>query len=616
MCGICGELRFDLTSPDLAVIDRMSESLARRGPDHMGTYADGPVAFGHRRLAIIDLHAHADQPMVDAELRLALVFNGTIYNYRELRVELMSMDYTFVSEGDSEVILKAYAAWGEECVQRFYGMFAFAIWDMRRASLFLARDRFGIKPLYLSQDGDRLRFASSLPALLAGGGVDTRLDPVALHHHFMLHTVVPAPRTILTGVRKLAPACTMTVGMDGLVRQKVYWTLNATRPEEPLSEAQWLAKTREVLVRALERRRLAADVPVGVLLSGGLDSSLLVGLLADHVDDLQTFSIGFEGIPGVSVGPEKADEFEFSDLIAERFKTRHHKYLISNSEVLARLPEAVAAMTEPMMSHDVIAFYLLSERVAKEVKVVLAGQGADEVFGGYFWYPLMDAESGTPVERFGRHYFDRDNAEYREMIAPAWHVPDLPDTTDVTTELVKRELAKPQADTFLDEVWRFDVTTLIVDDPVKRVDNMPMAWGLEVRVPFLDHELVELAARMPPELKLREGGKYPLKAISRGVIPDAVIDRSKGYFPVPALKHVRGPFLELMRSILLSNACIQRGLYQRAYVDKLLANPEAHFTRIQGSKLWHLAVLEWWLQVHVDGLGRGADVGSPSICHF
>ncbi len=288
--------------------------------------------------------------MVDAALRLALVFNGTIYNYRELRAELISMGYTFVSEGDSEVILKAYAAWGEQCVQRFYGMFAFAIWDMRRSSLFLARDRFGIKPLYLTHDGDRLRFASSLSALLAGGGVDTRLDPVALHHHFMLHTVVLAPRTILTGVRKLPPACTMTVSMDGPVTQKVYWTLDATRPTEPLSEAQWLAKTREVPVRALDRHRLAADVPVGVLLSGGLDSSLLVGLLVDHVDDLLTFSIGFEGIPGVSVGAEKADEFEFSNLIVERFKTRHHKHLIPNSEVLVRLPEAVAAMIEPMMS--------------------------------------------------------------------------------------------------------------------------------------------------------------------------------------------------------------------------------------------------------------------------
>lgn len=596
MCGICGELRFDATSPDPAVIERMSESLARRGPDHAGTFADGPLAFGHRRLAIIDLSASADQPMVDAALRLALVFNGTIYNYRELRAELMAMGYAFFSEGDSEVILKAYDAWGDQCVQRFYGMFAFAVWDMRRARLFLARDRFGIKPLYLTQDGDRLRFASSLPALLAGGGVDTRLDPVALHHHFMLHTVVPAPRTMLRGVRKLPPASTLTVSIGGSMTQKVYWTLDATRLEQPRSEAEWLDATREVLVRALDRHRLAADVPVGVLLSGGLDSSLLVGLLADRVDDLLTFSIGFEGIEGISVGAEKADEFEFSDLIAAQFKTRHHKHLIPNSEVLVRLPEAVAAMTEPSMSHDVIAFYLLSERVSKEVKVVLAGQGADEVFGGYFWYPLMDAETGTPVERFGRHYFDRDHAEYLEMITPAWHVPD------VTTELVAHELGKPQADTFLDEVWRFDATTLIVDDPVKRVDNMPMAWGLEVRVPFLDHELVELAARMPPELKLKEDGKFPLKAISRGLIPDAVIDRLKGYFPVPALKHVRGPFLELMRGILQSDACIQRGLYQRAYVDKLLANPQAYFTRIQGSKLWHLALLEWWLQVHVDGL--------------
>ncbi len=586
----------------MEAIKRMSEKLARRGPDHAGTFTEGPLALGHRRLAIIDLSSSADQPMVDTALQLALVYNGTIYNYRELRRELIDMGYTFFSEGDSEVILKAYHAWGEACVQRFFGMFAFAVWDSRRASLFLARDRFGIKPLYLAQDGERLRFASSLQALLAGGGIDKTLDPVALHHHFTLHTVVPAPRTILSGVRKLPPATTLLVGIDQQIRSAVYWTLNATRPEQALSEADWLAKTREVLARAVERHRLAADVPVGVLLSGGLDSSLLVGLLADHVDDLLTFSIGFEdvkGAGGLSVGVEKADEFEFSDLIAQHFKTRHHKHLIPNSEVLARLPEAVAAMAEPMMSHDVIAFYLLSERVSKEVKVVLAGQGADEVFGGYFWYPLMDAEAGPPVERFGRHYFDRDHAEYLEMIEPAWQV------SDVTRELVAHELAKPQADSFLDEVWRFDVTTLIVDDPVKRVDNMPMAWGLEVRVPFLDHELVELAASMPPELKLKEGGKYPLKAIARGLIPDAVIDRPKGYFPVPALKHVRGPFLELMRAILQSDACIQRGLYQRAYVDKLLANPEAHFTRIQGSKLWHLALLEWWLQMHIDGVPDG-----------
>jgi asparagine synthase (glutamine-hydrolysing) len=593
MCGICGELRFDGLAPDMAAVARMSDKLARRGPDDSGTYQNGPLAFGHRRLSIIDLSGQAHQPMVDAVLQLSLVFNGTIYNYRELREELQAKGYRFFSEGDSEVILKAYHAWGDQCVTRLKGMFAFAIWDRRSNQLFLARDRFGIKPLYLNQTSHRLRFASSLPALLAGGDVDTTLDTVALHHHFTLHTVVPAPRTILNGVRKLAPASTLRLDPDGTVVEQIYWTLDATRPTQPLSETQWLAATREQLTQSVKRRLLAADVPVGVLLSGGLDSSLLVGLLADQVPDLRTFSIGFEDLGG---GAEKADEFEYSDLIAKHFHTRHQQFRISNREVMQRLPEAVAQMTEPMVSHDVIAFYLLAERVSKEVKVVMSGQGADEVFGGYFWYPKMEAASGSPLEKFSQNYFDRDHTEYLQMIAPAFQV------SDVTSTLIASELNKPQADTFLDQVWRLDATTLIVDDPVKRVDNMPMAWGLEVRTPFLDHELVQLAAHMPPELKLKEGGKFPLKAISRGLIPDAVIDRPKGYFPVPALKYVRGLFLEMMRGILTSDACVQRGLYQRAYVDKLLAQPEApeHFTRINGSKLWHLALLEWWLQVHVD----------------
>jgi len=593
MCGLCGELRFDGSVPDMAAIGRMSDALARRGPDDAGTYQNGPLALGHRRLSIIDLSSHAHQPMVDDALGLALVFNGTIYNYRALRTELLGLGYRFFSEGDSEVIVKAYHAWGADCVKRFKGMFAFCLWDQRKAELFLARDRFGIKPLYLNQTPERLRFASSLPALLAGGGVDTTLDAVALHHHFTLHTVVPAPRTVLQGVRKLPPATTMTTGPGSRVTQQVYWTLDATRAAHDLTEAQWLQATREAMAASVERRLLAADVPVGVLLSGGLDSSLLVGLLADHVPDLRTFSIGFEDVGADS---EKADEFEYSDQVAAHFNTRHHKYSIANTEVMARLPEAIAQMTEPMVSHDVIAFYLLSERVAKDVKVVMSGQCADEVFGGYFWYPKMNSTPGTPLERFSQHYFDRTHAEYAQMIAPAYQV------GDVTSELIAAELAKPQADEFLDQVWRLDVTTLLVDDPVKRVDNMPMAWGLEVRTPFLDHELVELAARMPPALKLKEGGKFPLKAISRGLIPDAVIDRPKGYFPVPALKYVRGPFLELMRGILNSDACVKRGLYQRDYVAKLLAQPEApeHFTRINGSKLWHLALLEWWLQVHID----------------
>lgn len=609
MCGICGELRFDLSAPDMTVVQRMTARLARRGPNNEGFFSDGALAFGHRRLSIIDLTSHSDQPMVDKDLNLALVFNGTIYNYKELRAELIEMGYVFFSDGDSEVILKAYHVWGENCVERFYGMFAFAIWDTRSQVLFLARDRLGIKPLYYTLDGVRLRFASTIQALLAGGGVDTTIDPVALHHHFTLHSVVPAPHTVLQGIKKLPPAHTLTFfnakisntsdreiqsslnDNSGGVALRCYWQLDATRPDQALTEQDWLAATRTVLLRAVERHRLASDVPVGILLSGGLDSSLLVGLLADHVDELNTFSIGFEAVSG-----EQADEFEYSDLVAKHFKTKHHKFSVPNAEVLKRLPDAIAEMSEPMPSYDVTAFYLLGEQVSRQVKVVLAGQGADEVFGGYFWYPRMDAASGTTLERFSQNYFDRDHAEYLEMISPKYHV------EDVTSAWVGVELKKPGADEFLDQVMRMDLTSLMVDDPVKRVDNMTMAWGLEARVPFLDHELVELAAKMPPSLKLKEGGKFPLKALARGIIPDAVIDRPKGYFPVPALKYVRGEFLERMRDILNSQACIDRGLFQRGYIDKLLAAPEAYLTRIQGSKLWHLALLEWWLQINVDSL--------------
>jgi asparagine synthase (glutamine-hydrolysing) len=597
MCGICGELRFDDRSPDLGAVDRMMGQLHRRGPDHAGSHADGALAFGHQRLAIIDLSHRASQPLVDAELGLALVFNGTIYNYPELREELRAAGYHFFTDGDSEVIVKAYHAWGEKCVERLHGMFAFAVWDAAEKRLFLARDRLGIKPLYFTHDGARLRFASNSQALLAAGGVDTDIDPAGLHHQLTLHAVIPAPRTILKGLHKLPPATALTVEADGRRRERTYWRLPAQRPEKPLSEWEWAEAIRASLISAVEKRRRIADVPVGVLLSGGLDSSLLVGLLAEAgVSDILTFSVGFEDQP-----EEKGSEFEYSDQVVERFATRHHRYRIPNDEVLERLPEAVDAMAEPMVGQDAVAFYLLAEQVSREVKVVQSGQGADEVFGGYFWYQRMLAEEGTrpAVERFRDHYFDRDHDEFLATVDPAYH------GDDHTAALVAARLGEPEADTFLDQVLRFDITTLIVDDPVKRVDNMTMAWGLEARVPFLDHQLVELAARMPPEMKLKSGGKHPLKQIARGLLPDAVIDRPKGYFPVPALKYVRGPFLDFMREVLDSQAARNRGLFDQAYVARLLAEPEAHLTRIQGSKLWHLALLEFWLQRHVDRATAG-----------
>ena len=591
MCGICGELRFDKKPANLAAIQHMTACLERRGPDHGGSFSDGPLGFGHRRLAVIDLSEHSDQPLVDQELSLSLVFNGAIYNYRELRRELQGKGYHFFSEGDSEVILKAWHAWGEACVERLQGMFAFAIWDEHKHQLFLARDRFGIKPLYYTADTKQFRFASNMQALLAAGDTDTHINPIGLHHQFTLHAVIPAPHTILSGIKKLPPAHSLLIDANGKQQQRCYWTLSAIRPEIPRSSNQWLEAIHDALRTAVRRRNEIADVPVGVLLSGGLDSSLLVALLAETgASDINTFSVGFEDTP-----QEAGSEFEYSDLVAKHYATRHHRYRVPNAEVLQRLPEAVDAMAEPMFGQDAVAFYLLAEQVSKKIKVVQSGQGADEVFGGYFWYPRMQAETtGSPVERFAKHYFDRDHAEYLRMISSDYC------GEDYSSQLVSRLLAEPGADTFMDSVLRMDTTTLIVDDPVKRVDNMTMAWGLEARVPFLDHELVELAAQCPPELRLREGGKYPLKAMARGLLPDAVIDRPKGYFPMPALKYVRGEFLDFMRDILDSQACLGRGLYNRSYVEMLLDAPEKHHTRLQGSKLWHLALLEFWLQRNVD----------------
>jgi asparagine synthase (glutamine-hydrolysing) len=346
-------------------------------------------------------------------------------------------------------------------------------------------------------------------------------------------------------------------------------------------------------MQAVRKRLTIADVPVGVLLSGGLDSSLLVALLDEAGQhDIRTFSIGFEDQP-----EERGNEFEFSDPVAERYATDHQKFLVPNDEVLTRLPEAVEAMAEPMFGQDAVAFYLLSEQVSQSVKVVQSGQGADEVFAGYFWYAQMwGAEDEDPLARFASRYVDRDHAEYLQTVAAAYR------GEDYTSPLIEENLRSTDADSFLDAVLRFDVTTLIVDDPVKRVDNMTMAWGLEARVPFLDHQLVELAASCPPELKLKHGGKGVLKEIARGRIPDAVIDRPKGYFPMPALKYVRGDFYQFMADTLNSRASRDRGLFERAYIDRLLAEPEQHFTRLNGSKLWHCALLEYWLQKHIDPL--------------
>ncbi|HAQ88448.1 MAG TPA: N-acetylglutaminylglutamine amidotransferase, partial [Pseudomonas sp.] len=408
MCGIAGELRFDNQPADLAAVERITQSLTSRGPDACGFNSQGPLALGHRRLKIMDLCEASGQPMIDSALGLSMVFNGAIYNYPELRAELEALGYSFFSGGDTEVLLKGFHAWGEALLPRLNGMFAFAIWQRDVQELFIARDRLGIKPLYLSRTGERLRFASTLPALLKGGDIAGVLNPVALNHYMSFHAVVPAPDTLIAGIEKLPPGTFMRIDASGMSSQHRWWTLEfgASEEEQGYSFEDWQERTLTTLRESVALRHRAA-VDVGVLLSGGVDSSLLVGLLreAGAGDNLQTFSIGFQ-----DAGGERGDEFKYSDLIAQHYGTRHHQLRIQEKEILEQLPAAFRAMSEPMVSHDCIAFYLLSREVSKHCKVVQSGQGADELFAGYHWYPQVDGAE-DPVEAYLTAFRDRSFEE-------------------------------------------------------------------------------------------------------------------------------------------------------------------------------------------------------------
>lgn len=589
MCGISGEIRFDDQPVDTRAITRMNQQQAPRGPDGQGLMAWDRMGFGHRRLKIMDLSDAAQQPMFDPALGVGIVFNGAVYNHHELRRELEAQGYRFHSTGDTEVLLKAYHAWGEDFVKRLNGMFAFAIWERDSGRVLLGRDRLGIKPLYLAPVSGGLRFASTLPALLAAGGVDTGIDIEGLHHYLSLHAIVPAPHTLLRGVRKLPPATLMWVEPDGRTAQRCYWSLSYERSAE--DDKRSFDDWRDILLGGLRQavqRRLVADVPVGALLSGGVDSSLIVGLMVEAgVPDLRTYNVGFE-----DVGGEKGNEFEYADIVARRFSTQHERIFVPESELLRRLPEAIAAMNEPMVSHDCIGFYLLSEAVSRHSKVVQSGQGADEVFGGYHWYPKL-ANSERPVDDYAAAFLDRDHAEMRTVVEGVYL------SGDVTREFIAQRLSAPGASDPVDQALRMDTTVMLVDDPVKRVDNMTMAFGLEARVPFLDHELVELAARIPARHKLAHGGKGILKEAARQVIPSEVIDRPKGYFPVPALTHLQGNVLAMVKDALHSQAARERGLFREGYVRRLLDAPGEHITPLRGSKLWQLGLLELWLQTQL-----------------
>jgi len=529
-----------------------SKTMRHRGPDWSGLWAGGSAILAHERLAIVD-PASGGQPLLGPG-GTVLAVNGEIYGHR--RVREAHAAYPWRTQSDCEVILALYRAKGADFVHELDGIFAFVLYDEPNDRYVIARDPIGVIPLYTGRDAEgRLHVASEMKALL-----DDCVSIEEFPPGHVLDSEVGAPRAYYR------PTWREFEEVDG-------GHVNRERVRGALEDAV--------------ARQLMTDVPYGVLLSGGLDSSLIVALLAEAgVTGLNTFSIGFE-----TVGGEAGDEFKYSDIIAERFGTHHHKMEIAASRALDALPGAISAMSEPMTSHDCVGFYLLSEEVSKHVKVVQSGQGADEAFAGYHWYPPM-AGANDAFATYRDAFFDRSHEEMGELLQPGWL------GADHAGEYVRDHFERGGAASPLDKALRLDTQVMLVDDPVKRVDNMTMAWGLEARVPFLDHEVIELAARCPAELHLEQEGKGVLKHLAREILPHEVIDRPKGYFPVPALKYLRGDFLDMVADAVRSQGFRDRGLVRDEYVETLLRDPEAHITKLRGSKLWQIGVLALWLETH------------------
>jgi len=577
MCGFVGAVGM----ASGCSVPKALEKIRHRGIDSEGFYALDDVVLAHARLSIMDLSPDSAQPMQFKNY--VMVFNGAVYNYEAIKRELLKEGYGFYSDvGDSEVILKAYDCWGEACLQKFNGMFSIVIFDKKRRRLFMARDRLGIKPLYYTQERG-LAFASTLQALL-DFDIDRSLDIAALHHYLTFHSVVPAPRTLISGIKKLPAAHYAYYDIDrGTLETKRYWTLST---EERVMAYEEACELVDAKLHESVKRRLVADTEVGVLLSGGIDSSLIAAFGKMYKPDIKTFSIGFEG-----TDEEAGDEFVYSDAVAKHIGSEHHKIHIDKNRILRALPQAIGSMSEPMISHDAVAFYLLSQEVSRQVKVVQSGQGADEVFAGYHWHQKIYNDAGLGLEEaYRKYFFDQPHAELARYVSPAYL------RGDFSGEFVRDYFAQHCFADNLQGSLHIDTNIFLVDDPLKRVDNMTMAWSLEARVPFLDHELVELAFSLQSEHKIGNNGKRVLKDIARRYLPADVIDRKKGYFPMPVLKYIKGEFLEYIRDTLDSQRARERGLFNRKSIDDMLRDPDGALTNLRTNYLWQLAVIEIWLQ--------------------
>ena len=587
MCGICGELKFKEYSFNEEKLTALKGSISNRGRDSDGIFRNDDIFLGHHRLSIIDTSNKSDQPMKVGNY--IIIFNGIIYNYIDLRNTLIAKGHVFNSSGDTEVIIKMFIEYGNNCVNHLDGVFSFCIYDITKKNIFLARDRFGIKPLYYSINEKHIVFSSSVKGIINYKN-NKQINPIALNYQFTLHSVVPAPHTIISGINKLEPGCTMNISKSGKKYINRYFNIEKIEISD-LSDIEIIEKSKFLLNEAIKKRLKVADVPVGILLSGGLDSSLITAISKKYKDKISTYSIGFN-----SVNEEIGDEFYYSDIVSKHFQTDHSKYNISDDELYENLDNVIEDMSEPMFSQDSSAFYLLAQKVAQSKKVVLSGQGADEVFGGYFWYEkIMNEKNLTDIELISKFYLDRNFKSYQNAINENYVHDNF-----VVNDIKDRCQNMSSNLTTLDKVFRLEMSMFIIDDPVKRIDNMTMSHALEARVPFLDRDLVEFMLTVKAANKINKAPKYYLKKISEEYLNNDIVYRDKFYFPVPPLKILKDKFYNYCKEILTSENAQDRGLYNREYINKLIKEPNNNFTNINGNELWHFTLLERWLQLNIE----------------
>jgi asparagine synthase (glutamine-hydrolysing) len=623
MCGIAGYV--GVAPPEL--LPAMVKSLAHRGPDDSGIHVEGGAGLGMTRLAIIDLLT-GRQPMASDDGGAWLVFNGEIYNYRTLRAELQARGHVFRTQSDTEVLLRAWQVYGEDCATRLSGMFAFALWDARRRVLVLGRDRLGKKPLYYWQGDGLFLFASEIKALLCHPAVPRALDPEAFHH-YLAFGYAPAHRSMLAGVGKLG-AAHVAVVEEGRLAARRYWSLPPAAPSAPVEFREAAGRVR-VAVRDAVQARLESDVPLGVFLSGGIDSAAIVASMRELTSGpIATFTVGF--------GPEASfDERPLARLVAERFETRHHEELLA-PDVAGLLPGVVDALDEPFADSSAIPTFAVALATARHVKVALSGIGGDEAFGGYPRYlgvrlaahyarlprslraltgrlaALVPESEGSRnwggrVRRFvggaeasaaaryigwTRFFGEAALAELGTTALRAQWREDV--------EMAARAAFEAHGhDDPVDGAVRTDLTTYLPDDLLLMADRMSMAHSLELRAPFCDHALLETSLALPPAVKLRGGRlKAVLKAAFADVLPPAVLAQPKRGFMIPLARWLRHDLRDRMEDLLAPAQVRARGLFEPAMVNRLVAE-HLGGRAAHSDRLWTLMMTELWLRRYCDG---------------